>query len=398
MKKLSFIIYPACLLTLLLVSWGNSTHRVIALIAEKQIGEHTRSSIKELLGSESLADAASWADAAVREEAYKHTASWHFIHLPPGLQNKFELRFVLEAQKDENKEDNIYTAIFKQEAILKDSVSTKSQRAVALKFLISLVADIQDPTHIIIEDKEFYTGRILPRKTNPGLFSYWNDDHLTDQQGKSDADVADAINKTTFESSTRNMANLDVYSCIDWLWESYELNLKISSEIKRNKTSAENYYRDHADVVNECLKVASRRLAGALRSLYPDRGSDIMLPPRPPDTSHYIDAGSKKIKKVDMGGSDAASRVGTLARISNKVYGHKDAGNVVLVYVGAPYPHQFLTLILEGVSRWFETYIDGKKIFVPGEIIKFKGKPAIELDDPYLLYIYDESGKRINLP
>ena len=62
-------------------AWGAQGHRLVALLAADRLTPVARRNVVWLLGPESLADVASWADR-YHEGAYQ-TFYWHFLNIPP---------------------------------------------------------------------------------------------------------------------------------------------------------------------------------------------------------------------------------------------------------------------------------------------------------------------------
>ena len=64
-----------------LQAWGGQGHRLVALLAAERLTPVARRNVVWLLGPESLADVASWADR-YHDGAYQ-TFYWHFVNIPP---------------------------------------------------------------------------------------------------------------------------------------------------------------------------------------------------------------------------------------------------------------------------------------------------------------------------
>lgn len=109
MKKVFFI--PVIPLALFLISWGFKGHRAVAAIAQNHLTSNTAYLVSFYLKGENMANVATWAD----ENKNTTTAPWHFLNLPLGLTHE---QFIQEVQKSDN---NVYTAILKTEASLKDN-------------------------------------------------------------------------------------------------------------------------------------------------------------------------------------------------------------------------------------------------------------------------------------
>ena len=61
-------------------AWGREGHRLTALVAEQYLTPEAKSQVALLLGKETLADVAPWADS-YREE-HPETGKWHFVDIP----------------------------------------------------------------------------------------------------------------------------------------------------------------------------------------------------------------------------------------------------------------------------------------------------------------------------
>ena len=84
-KKSLLFISALVFVSAALLSWGIVGHRAIGKIAENHLDPKAKMAVQELLGSQSLADVATWADEVRPQPEYKHTGGWHFINLPLGL-------------------------------------------------------------------------------------------------------------------------------------------------------------------------------------------------------------------------------------------------------------------------------------------------------------------------
>jgi hypothetical protein len=79
--------------------------------------------VSVFLGSEKMTDVASWADEVRNQTEYRNTAPWHFVNLPLGLGHEEFVNYVKGLGTD-----NIYTAILKSEATLKDNAASGKAR------------------------------------------------------------------------------------------------------------------------------------------------------------------------------------------------------------------------------------------------------------------------------
>src|SRR4051794_31734286 len=65
--------------------WGMTGHRVVGEVAEAYLTPKARAAIKEILGDESLAMAANWADFIKSDSSFNYLSPWHYINLKAGL-------------------------------------------------------------------------------------------------------------------------------------------------------------------------------------------------------------------------------------------------------------------------------------------------------------------------
>src|SRR6478609_6582011 len=67
-------------------AWGPIGHRVSAALAERNISGRTRAHVEEILGSESLPEAATWPDEerSNPDPFWKEVSPYHFVTLAPG--------------------------------------------------------------------------------------------------------------------------------------------------------------------------------------------------------------------------------------------------------------------------------------------------------------------------
>ncbi|MFC3563387.1 S1/P1 nuclease [Pedobacter jamesrossensis] len=259
--------YPYTLLTitisLTLISWGYTGHRTIGKITEHYLSENAKAAVKDLLGNESLADAATWADDARKYPELKETANWHFLNLPLGLNFKEFKKMV-----DTMKQANVYSALIKAEATLKQSNANKKDKINALKFVIHFVGDIHQPMHVSrAEDKGGNTIQLNYDGKGTNLHSLI-DTKLLEHEGLKFDSLAIKFNQIP----KRKIRKWQRAPVIKWAWESYQISSKLYAEVDEMKsnTIGDEYYKKHIGMVEERIQQASVRLAGLLNEIYKD--------------------------------------------------------------------------------------------------------------------------------
>jgi hypothetical protein len=139
-----------CLLALLLLlpdralAWGSEGHHIIADIAEQYLQPATAQRVHELLALENvttLAAVSMWADEirAQRPE----TAPWHYVNIPINPPDGTPPAY--DPRRDCPTGDCVITKIGAFEAVLHNKAAPPRQRLEALKFLVHLVGDINQP-------------------------------------------------------------------------------------------------------------------------------------------------------------------------------------------------------------------------------------------------------------
>ena len=358
---------------ILLISWGHTGHRTVALIAERHLTPQAKAAVHNLLGSQSMADVSSWADDVLRQPAYKPTFYWHFLNPPKGL-NHDQFITVVQALPPANG----YAATLAQEKILADSSSSREQKAVALKFIIHFVGDLHQPMHL--GTKEDQGGNLVQvqfedRGTN--LHSVW-DSRLLDKQGLDDAQLADKLDMATPEQIRRWQSD----DLMQWLWESYQLCQQQYAETAQNSKLGQAYYDAYIATVNERIEQAGIRLAGTLNRLLqnykPNVSSMLTGEAKSPDIAPVAtDGGMVRVALEKL-----QQHTGENVETGGMVFGYRELGSLVLVNIGAAYPNQLLTLVLRGEAKKVVTDLEGKAVTVAGKLILYKGKPEIEINDP----------------
>jgi hypothetical protein len=143
-------------------AWGAKGHRVIGALAEERLTPAAHAAIAELLDGEDLATASTWADemraSADKPEFWSgYAGDWHFVNIAPGEDY---------ASSKKNPRGDAYVALATFVAILLDepvpagpvraglelyfgdlAARKLEVRRFALKFLVHILGDLQQPLH-----------------------------------------------------------------------------------------------------------------------------------------------------------------------------------------------------------------------------------------------------------
>ena len=360
MNKVKNLLLAAA--ALILISWGFKGHRAVATIAQKHLTSNTAYVVSAYLKGESMADVSTWAD----ENRTNTTAPWHFLNLPLGLTHEQFVKFVSES------DDNVYSAILKAEANLKDKSLTPDQKNEALKYLIHLVGDAHQPMHISRkEDKGGNTIQVRFDNKGTNLHSLW-DSKLIDHEGLSEADIANTYDVATPAQIKQWQSD----SPMEWIWESYQISSELYAQIKPGQDIDEAYYQKYISVIRKRIDQAGIRLAGELNKLFNnEKISEANIP-----STNAASSGSVTVPIVKL--EEVKNYTGKTVSVTGQVYSSKDIGSMVLVNLGAAYPNQLLTIALKGNAKDSGSGLDNKTVTVTGEVIDYKGKPEIIVTDP----------------
>ena len=240
-------------------AWSMIGHRIVGQIAENHLGKKARKAIRDILGNESLAMASNWGDFIKSEPAYDYLYNWHFVNLPAGLDKQGVFDFL-----EKDTAASVYTKIPVMIAILKDKQSSADQKVFAMRMLVHLVGDLNQPMHTA--RKEDLGGNKIyvtwfGEKSN--LHRVW-DDELIDYQRLSYMEYVAAIDHPTPEQ----LVSWKGKSLKDFVYGSYEVCNKIYETTKPEAKLGYKYNFDYVDTLNNQLLKGGICLANILNDLY----------------------------------------------------------------------------------------------------------------------------------
>ena len=240
------------------LAWGKTGHRVVAAIADTQLSGLARAHVKELLGVESLDEAANWPDEMKSNPApfWQKTASpWHYVtlngiiydHAPP--------------------EGDALEALGRFKRTLQDPSASLADTQLALRFIVHLVADLHQPMH---------TGKCCDRGGNEvkvtwfgkptNLHAVW-DSQLVDEEQLSFTELAAKLQRHT---SNRDVVAWWDINPRDWVSESAQIRDTVypaATPTALPELSYSYVYR-FTPVMERRLKQAGVRLAAYLNDIY----------------------------------------------------------------------------------------------------------------------------------
>lgn len=267
--------------------WGANGHRIVGLIAERRLSEKALEGVREILGTESLARASTWADEIRSDSRWDFAATWHYINIDDG--QTFD-----SAPRDED--GDILQALGCFEQVLRKPDAARADKRVAIRFLVHLVGDLHQPLHVgLASDRGGNSTQVEHFGDLTNLHSLW-DSGLIEGERLSYTEFADFIDHPSPES----VAQLQSGTFRDWAQESFRLRSKAYDYGSSNHDTnlprlGYRYAFENLPTVRRRLLEAGVRLAGLFNSIF-DPGDESPL-----DWSHPGDRAVSKIRCDDLG-------------------------------------------------------------------------------------------------
>lgn len=375
-----FLSLSSLVLAAALLSWGVTGHRTIGKIAADHLTPQATAAVRELIGDTTLAEISTWPDEVRSQPAYRNTAPWHYINLPPGLSfAEFETKVKGMTRA------NVYSALLEQEQILGSTASTRPQKIEALKYIVHFVGDLHQPMHVSREeDKGGNTIQLNYDGDGTNLHALW-DSKLIDHQGLTYEQMAEKYDHAT-PAQIKQWQNEPL---IQWIWESYQASSQLYAEVDAMKSRAidDSYYQAHIAIVQDRIEKAGIRLAGVLNGIF-KKGLAASAASAPTTNAGNLPAAPASAAKT-ISVQDAAQHYNESVTVCAKVYGIKALDNLTLVNLGAAYPNQPLTIVLRDAAIAIGSSLDGKNICVTGTVVSYRDKPEIVVKDPKMIVVSD---------
>jgi hypothetical protein len=121
------------------LAWGQNGHRVTGAIADRHLSPKARAAVKELLGTESLAEASTWPDfmrSAPEPFWQEQSLPWHYVTIPVG-----------KGYSGAPSEGDAVTALKRFSEVARNPKESLADRQAALRFVIHIVGDLSQPLH-----------------------------------------------------------------------------------------------------------------------------------------------------------------------------------------------------------------------------------------------------------
>ena len=250
-------------------AWSREGHRLTALVAQDHLTPEAAAHVKTLLGRDSMADVASFADEYKQD--HRETAGWHFTDIP-GAYDTYDRKRDCPVPPN-NPAATVYDCSLDRipyfEAILKDPASTKDQKVFALKFLIHLMGDLHQPFHDIGDARG---GNDIPVNMFGStqcdaypceLHATW-DDGLIDHRGLSEKKYVALLEQEITANNWQQVA--ETGTLIDWANTAH--HYAQNAWVTPNTFIGKDYYNRWIPFIDRQLALGGLRLADALNAIY----------------------------------------------------------------------------------------------------------------------------------
>jgi S1/P1 Nuclease len=246
------------------LAWGPVGHRVVGLVAEHHLSEAAVRGVAAILGSESLARAATWPDEIRSDPAWDRAKPWHFVDLNPGERY---------ATAPRSPGGDVVEAIRRFSKVLQDPKVEAARKVEALRFLVHFVGDVHQPLHVGRRDDEGGNSvQVTWFGESTNLHAVW-DEKIIESEKLSFTELADFIDHPT-ETEVRTWQSSEV---LDWVEESMAAWPRVYD--LGDKKLGYLYAYQNEPLVERRLLQAGVRLAGVLNALFDSSAPSI--PDRP---------------------------------------------------------------------------------------------------------------------
>ena len=236
-------------------AYGPIGHRAIAKIADSYLTETAKNQIKDLLDGDGIVIVSTFADEIKSDKTYDYTQMWHYVNANDG--ESYE-------HSHKNPDGDIITAIYKCVEVLKDSKSSKEEKAFRLKMLVHFIGDLHQPLHTgRSEDLGGNKIKVKWFKKDTNLHRVWDSDMIKSQE-MSYSEIAATMKRPPY-IDVEKIASGDV---ISWYNESKELSYVVYDSAKPYENLSYGYSYKYYPIMKERINYAGIRLAKVLNEIF----------------------------------------------------------------------------------------------------------------------------------
>lgn len=238
------------------LAWGQTGHRVTGAVAERYLSGVARARVQLLLGTESLAEAATWPDDMRSDPAqfWQRTAGpYHYVTVPQGRTY---------AEAGAPPEGDGVTALARFAQVLRDPDATLEDKRLALRFSIHIIGDLHQPLHAGRPgDRGGNNVRVTLFGQQTNLHSVW-DSGLIDSRQLSHSELAEWLARAI---TPEEVIAWSVISPETWIAESVALREQLYPASNQLSYA---YAYQYGDAIDDRLSRGGVRIAAYLNELF----------------------------------------------------------------------------------------------------------------------------------
>ena len=243
-------------------AWGPVGHRITGAIADDNLSGVARAHVHLLLGTQDLAEAATWPDDMKSDPAeywQKKAGPWHYVTVRQGDSYQ---------SKDAPPEGDAMSALDGFTATLRNPKSSIEDKRLALRFIIHIIGDLHQPLHAGGgDDRGGNDVQVTWFGRSTNLHSVW-DSAMIEQRSLSYSEYAQWLSRT-----------ISPEQVIDWSDPAPSVWIAESIALRRTVYPADpaiswDYAYKHRLAMDDRLKRGGIRIAAYLNWLFePRRGA-----------------------------------------------------------------------------------------------------------------------------
>ncbi len=251
--KTLFRIALIMILSVQAFGWGQTGHRAMGLLAERNLSKKAKKEIERILKGESLSMTSTWMDEIRSDSTYRYSYDWHWVTIPDGQTYE---------QTEKNPKGDVIAAIETIIAELKSGKFSGKEETIRLKMLVHLIGDIHQPLHVGLgPDKGGNDVKVMWFRADSNLHRVWDSD-MIDDKNVSYTELANWIG----QPSSTDLATWQKSTVRDWAKESMSYRKQVYDY--GNGKMGYQYSYKYFDIVKLRLQQSGIRLAAVLNEIY----------------------------------------------------------------------------------------------------------------------------------
>lgn len=251
--KTLFRIALIMILSVQAFGWGQTGHRAMGLLAERNLSKKAKKEIERILKGESLSMTSTWMDEIRSDSTYRYSYDWHWVTIPDGQTYE---------QTEKNPKGDVIAAIETIIAELKSGKFSGKEETIRLKMLVHLIGDIHQPLHVGLgPDKGGNDVKVMWFRADSNLHRVWDSD-MIDDKNVSFTELANWIG----QPSSTDLATWQKSTVRDWAKESMSYRKQVYDY--GNGKMGYQYSYKYFDIVKLRLQQSGIRLAAVLNEIY----------------------------------------------------------------------------------------------------------------------------------